>query len=140
MLGVISVAMIALPVTVPALIPPVPLRLDSTVFTSFLDRDDLEPADDLGSQAEVGSLDGALFVLMQVFAPSSVPAEVSLEWTRNGELLRESREVLITAHGLGFRFWDAWRPETGSVPPGDYAVRIRTTDGRVFGRAEITLR
>lgn len=139
-LGVVSVAMIALPIAVPSLIPPVPLRLDSTVFTSFLERDVLEPADDLGGQADVARLDGALFVLMEVFAPSSVPAEVSLDWSRDGEALRQSREVAITAHGLGFRIWDAWRPESGVIPPGDYAVRIRTTDGRVFGRAEITLR
>lgn len=139
-LGLLSAGMIITPLVAPVLVPPVPLRLDSAVFTSFLERDVLEPADDLGEQASVASLDGALYVLVEVFAPSSLPARVALQWTFDGEPLRQSREVAITAHGLGFRVWDAWRPESGSVEPGLYSVAIRTSDGRVFGSSEIELR
>lgn len=140
LLAVASLGMIIIPFAAPVLFPPVPLRLDSVVFTSFLERGVLEPADDLGDSASVESLDGALYVLVEVFAPSSLPARVALEWTLDGEPLRQSREISITAHGLGFRVWDAWRPESGSVGAGQYAVSIRTSDGRVFGRSEIELR
>jgi len=83
---------------------------------------------------------GTLVVLAEVFAPSALPADVRLEWWRDGELLRVSREVAITAHAEGFRVWDAWHPTSGSVLPGHYRVVLRTGGRRVFGVATITIR
>jgi hypothetical protein len=86
-----------------------------------------------------GELHGAILVLGEVFAPSSLPTRVSLEWRRDGEALRTSREVEILAHALGFRIWDGYRAPSGRVPPGTYEVVFRTVGDRVFGVAEITV-
>jgi hypothetical protein len=64
---------------------------------------------------------------------------VVLEWRRDGQVIRTSREVEITAHDLGFRVWDGWRPEGGQVVPGRYEVVLRTGGDRVFGKAEIVV-
>ena len=71
--------------------------------------------------------------------PSALPTSVRLEWWRDGELLRISREVGITAPAAGFRVWDAYRPQSGAVPPGHYRVVLRTVGRRVFGVAKITV-
>jgi hypothetical protein len=88
------------------------------------------------SSAAVGR---ELVVLMQVFAPSALPASVRLEWRRDGTLLRTSRAVDIVAHASGFRVWDGWHATKGAVPPGRYRVTLETTDGRVFGVAKLTV-
>lgn len=135
---VVGAAAFATVVTVfPILVPPVPLRLDSVVFSSELDRASLTPADSLANGAAVADLNGSLFVLLTVFAPSDVPTAVSLEWAVDGEPLRTSRDIAITAHQGGFRIWDAWRPTAGALEPGVYRVVVRTGNGRVFGEASI---
>ena len=96
-------------------------------------------ADSLPDPVTLGQVSGALAVLAEVFAPSALPANVRLEWWRDGELLRVSREVGITAHAEGFRVWDAWRPDSGSVLPGRYRVILRTDGRRVFGVARMTV-
>jgi hypothetical protein len=88
------------------------------------------------SAAEVG---GALFVLVAVFAPTALPATVQLEWWRDRELLRVSREIGITANAASFRVWDAWRPASGTVSPGQYRVVLRTVERQVFGVARLTV-
>lgn len=82
-------------------------------------------------------LDGAVFVVLKVFAPTVLDTRVTLDWKLDGVPVRSSREIEITAHDLGFRVWDAWRPGTGPPPPGDYRVTLRTDRGRVFGRASL---
>ena len=80
-----------------------------------------------------------LIVLVEVFAPSNVPTRVVLEWSRDGEPIRTSREVEIVAHEAGFRIWDSWRPGTAGLPTGDYEITLRTAGNRVFGVAELTV-
>lgn len=123
----------------PQLVPPVPLRLQGAVFTSSLDRESLVPGDTLSSVNRPADLEGAIFVVAEVFAPSVMPTTMSLEWRHEGRLLRTSREIEIIAHDLGFRVWDGWGPENGPVPPGRYEVTLRTGRGRVFGVADLTL-
>ena len=88
------------------------------------------------SAADVGD---ALFVLVAVFAPTALPATVQLEWWRDSELLRVTREIGITANTASFRVWDAWRPQSGTVSPGRYRVVLRTVERRVFGVATLTV-
>ncbi len=126
-------------VAFPVLIPPVPLRMERATFASGIERDSLELVDPLGDHATPAQVGGKLVVLAQVFAPSALPARVQLEWRRDGELLRVSREVGITAHAGGFRVWDAYRPGPGALPPGRYRVVLRTAGRRVFGVARITI-
>ncbi|MDX1493265.1 MAG: DUF5924 family protein [Longimicrobiales bacterium] len=123
----------------PQLIPPVPLRLESAVFASEIRRESLEPVGVVESQASVRALDGALAVLLQVFAPTVVPTRVNVVWERDGAVIRESRDIEILAHDLGFRVWDAWRPDGAPLEPGRYEVVLRTSSGRMFGRTGITL-
>jgi hypothetical protein len=134
-----AVVMLVVVVGLPSLIPPVPLRLQRATFASGFEPGSHVLADNLPDPAPLEQLSGALVVLAEVFAPSALPANVRLEWWRDGELLRVSREVEITAHAEGFRIWDAWRPTSGSVPPGHYRVILRTSGRRVFGVATITV-
>jgi hypothetical protein len=131
--------MLVVAVGFPGLIPPVPLRLESSTFATGIERGSLGLADTLADHATSTQVGGRLVVLAQVFAPSALPANVQLEWWRDGEFLRVSREVEITAHAVGFRVWDAYHPETGAVPPGHYRVVMRTYGRRVFGVARITI-
>lgn len=135
----LSVVLLAIPLALPQAIPPVPLRLQDAVFSSGIDRDTLVPADTLPGAVPPSALNGAVFILMEVFAPTILDTRVALEWTLDGAPIRTSREIEITAHDLGFRVWDAWRPEEGPLPPGDYRVTLRTDRGRMFGRASIRI-
>jgi hypothetical protein len=113
--------------------------LQRATFASGFEPGSHVLADTLPDPATLGQVSGALVVLAEVFAPSALPANIRLEWWRDGELLRISREVGITAHAGGFRVWDAWRPDSGTVLPGHYRVVLRTSGRRVFGVATITV-
>lgn len=132
--------MLGVPVGLPSLIPPVPLRLERATFGSAIDRNTLVVSETLPDHVSAAAAGRSLFLVVEVFAPSSLPATVQLEWRRDGEVLRVSREVAITAHAGGFRLWDAWSSESGLVPPGRYRVVLQTAGRRAFGVAEITVR
>jgi hypothetical protein len=118
-------------------IPPVPLRLENATFSSNIEQSTLELADELSDGVPSADLDGLLVLLTDVFAPAIVPTQVNMQWTRDGEVVRSSREIEIVAHDLGFRVWDSWRPDGGRIPPGDYTVLFRASHNRVFGSATI---
>lgn len=118
----------------PQLVPPVPLRLQSATFAPGIDRETLVLADTLRDSAPSRALPDGLFVLFEVFAPTLVPTDVTLRWERDGVVLREGREIEITAHEIGFRVWDAWRPQGEVIAPGRYRV-VMETGQRVFGEA-----
>jgi hypothetical protein len=123
----------------PGLVPPVPLRLEEATFATGIERETLELRGALPRQADASEVQGVLIVRARVFAPAAVPTQVRLDWKRDGQTIRTSREIDITAHDLGFRIWDSWRPEEGSVPPGRYEVVLRTPGHRVFGIAHLWL-
>lgn len=135
--GGAALVFLALGLGFPQLVPPVPLRLDSATFSRDIDRSTLEPVQTFDGQAPLAELDGAVVVLMEVFAPTVVPTRVALVWERNGTVIRESREIEIIAHELGFRVWDAWRPTDAPLEAGRYEVVLRTASGRMFGRASL---
>ncbi len=121
-------------------IPPVPLRLQSLAFARGVEPGTLEPSTPLGPSAsaeELGS--GGLVVVARVFAPSRLPARVVIRWRRDGEQLRSSREVAVTAHEVGFRIWDVLAPESG-LGPGLYEVEVLTGGGQLFGRGRLRVR
>lgn len=122
------------------LIPPVPLRIQEVVFAADLDRETLEPQREIGNVAASDALGGRIVVLARIFAPANVHARISLDWYRDGVLLRSAREVEIVAHEGGFRVWDALQDDGGELPAGGYRVVLRTADHRVFGSAEVELR
>lgn len=134
------VAILAVPLGMPALVPPVPLRMQSAVFSSDIDRESLALADSLSGTVEAAAIGSRLVVLVEVFAPGSVPTTVQLQWTRDGTPVHQSREVEIVAHEWRFRVWDAWPSPSGQVPPGHYVVTLRTGTGRIFGMTELTVR
>jgi hypothetical protein len=135
-----GLAILAVAIGFPQLVPPVPLRLEAVTFATDLDRSSLEPSGVIDDDADSRSLHGKLVVLAKVFAPSNVPARVALDWYLDRSLVRNSREVEIVAHSDGFRLWDVLRPESGTLAPGAYRVVLRTADDRVFGTASIRLR
>jgi hypothetical protein len=136
-IGGVAVALLTVGLAFPRLVPPVPLRLERAVFSADFDRRTLTPSDALLDGVDGDELHGALFLLMEVFAPTVVPTEVTIRWERDGVLLRVSREIEIVAHDLGFRVWDAWSPESGEVPPGLYEVTLVARDDRFFGSASV---
>jgi hypothetical protein len=131
--------MLAVPVGLPGLIPPVPLRLERATFAAGIERSTLEVTETFSERVAAAEVRGAVVVLVEVFAPSVLPVTVQLEWWRDDELLRVSREVGITAHAASFRIWDAWRPVSGTVSPGQYRVVLHTGGRRVFGVARLTV-
>ncbi len=137
--GLLAAFFLALVIGIPRLVPPVPLRLKNATFTTDIDRVTLIPADSLEFTVRSEQLRGVIFVLVEVFAPSKLPISVTLQWKRDGEEFRTSREIEIVAHDLGFRVWDGYRSGTGEMPPGRYEVVFRTTGNRVFGVAEINV-
>ncbi len=138
-LAAAAVVVLGVPVGMPGLIPPVPLRLENATFGSGFDRSTLTLADTLADHVAPAAAGGSLYVVVEVFAPRALPTNVQLEWWRNGALLRLSREVGITAHAAGFRVWDGWHSPGGAVPAGRYRVVLRTTGRRVFGVATLTV-
>jgi hypothetical protein len=134
-----AVVLVAVAVGLPGLIPPVPLRMEEATFASGIDSQTLALADTLSADVSAAELGGSLFVLVQVFAPSALPAHVRLEWWRDGKLFRLSREVGIVAHAAGFRVWDAYHAPSGSIAPGRYRVVLRTSGRRVFGVATLAV-
>jgi hypothetical protein len=132
-LTAVAVVLLAVAVGLPGLVPPVPLRMTRATFASGIERTTLELTDTLGDHVSSAKAGTSLFVLVEVFAPSALPANVRLEWRRDGELLRVYREVDITAHAGGFRVWDGWHPTSGPIPPGRYRVVLQTAGRRVFG-------
>lgn len=131
------VLLLAIALGWPRLVPPVPVRLDSAVFTTELDRATLQPADSLTSGTPAAPLDGSLYVLFHVFSPTVVPASVTMHWKLDDEVVRVSREIEILAHEDGFRVWDGWRPTTGVIAPGRYQVELRAAGQRTFGYASL---
>ncbi|MEZ5291646.1 MAG: DUF5924 family protein [Vicinamibacterales bacterium] len=138
--GAAAVALLAVAIRAPQLVPPVPLRLEAATFGRDLDRTTLEVSGEVAGTAEASALPGGLVVVASVFAPSNVPARVVLDWYRDGRLLRGSRPIDILAHDGGFRLWEALRPAGDVLEAGDYRIVLRTTDRRVFGTAHIALR
>ena len=135
LLGGAAAAFLVVTLAFPELVPPVPLRLQSATFGPGIERETLVVADTLRGGAPAEALPDGLFVLFEVFAPTVVPTEVSLRWERDGVVLREGRQIEITAHELGFRVWDAWRPQGDVIVPGRYRVVMETGSHRVFGDA-----
>ncbi len=138
-LALSAVLVLGIPIMLPALVPPVPIRMVSATFANEIERSTLELIEPLQDNVSAGHLGGRLVVRAQVFAPTSIPARVTIEWKRNGESIRTSREVAVTANEGGFRIWDGWVPTTGAVQPGEYQVVLRTRGRRVFGVVGITV-
>jgi hypothetical protein len=128
---------LAIAIGVPRLVPPVPLRAKSVVFTSEIDRSTLAPVDTLSSPVDPALLGGSLYLLVEVFSPSAMPTTVTLEWQLDGEVIRTTREIEITAHDIGFRVWDRWESLDGPLRNGEYRVVLRTGGERIFGMARI---
>jgi hypothetical protein len=134
-----TVIFLSIVIGFPRLIPPVPLRLQEVTFAAGIDRETLALSMPLQSEVSPATLDDGLYVRIQVFAPTVVPAQVNLRWELDGEAIRDTRTIEITAHSAGFRIWDAWRPESGRIEPGRYKVILETPARRVFGTATIVV-
>lgn len=136
-MGLAAAAILTVALGVPSVVPPVPLRMQSATFSNDITRETLTLGDTLSGSVAADRIGTRLVVLVEVFAPGSVPTTVRLEWERDGEIVKTSRDVSIVAHEWRFRVWDAWLPEGGRVPPGRYVVTLRTATGRIFGMTEL---
>lgn len=139
LLALATAIFLVIVIGIPRLIPPVPLRLQEVTFAAGIDRGTLEPTTALRGQVQSTVLTDGLYVRIQVFAPTVVPAKVNLRWEFDGEAIRDTRTIKITAHSGGFRIWDVWRPESGRIEPGRYEVILETQARRVFGTATVVV-
>jgi hypothetical protein len=133
----VAVAVIAARLLLPA-IPPVPLRLSAVRFASALDprtiQAPFEYTDEIPRSVLAG---GRLYAIASVFAPSRLPATITLRFVHEGKVLRTSRAVNLVAHARGFRVWDTMRPGPGGFVPGPYTLEVWTAEGQLVGRATI---
>jgi hypothetical protein len=118
MLGALPAGALALILlAAPLLVPPAPLRLAALA---------LEPSA-LGVRATA-----------RIASPVSVPVDVTLRWEREGELLRTTRDIEITAHRGGFRVWDELsRARFDSGHGGRVRVELVTATGQLLGRGTV---
>jgi hypothetical protein len=113
--------------------------MERATFAAGIERATLALTDTLVDHVSSAKAGGALFVVVEVFAPSALPATVRLEWSRDGEVLRVSRDVAITAHAAGFRVWDGYHAPSGAILPGRYRIVLQTAGRRVFGVVSLTV-
>ncbi len=116
-LALAAAVFVAVPIAFPELVPPAPLRLRSATFASRIDPRTLAVRDTLRSPVPATAVGNELVVVVEVFAPSALPAQVSLQWKRDGRTVRETRGVDIVAHISGFRVWDGWGPPPARCLP-----------------------
>lgn len=121
------------------LVPPVPLRLEGFTFARDVRSATLEPIEPLAREAALAGGQERLAVVATVFAPRRVRVRVVVQWWRDGELLKTSRDLDITPHEAGFKVWDAFSPNEGPLVAGDYRVILRTVGGQLIGRANLRL-
>lgn len=132
-------AILVIALALPALIPPVPLRMSRVTFASDIDRETLTLVDSLGTTAPRSAFGDRIVVLAEVFAPGVLPTRVRIEWRHGGRTVRVGPEVEIIAHEWGFRVWDALTDQAAPLDPGRYEVILRTAAGRWFGRATMVV-
>lgn len=121
------------------LVPPVPLQLEELAFAHDVRRDTLEPMTPLGRRADLAAASDRLAVVATIFAPRRVSVRAWLQWQLDGETLKESRDLEISAHPAGFKVWDGYSPTAGPLTAGAYTVSLRTTGGQLIGRARLQL-
>jgi hypothetical protein len=121
------------------LVPPVPLRLAGLTFARDVQSLTLEPIEPLTREAALSGGRDKLAAIATVFAPRKVRVRIAVQWWRDGELLKTSRELEITPHETGFKVWDAFSPNEGPLVAGDYQIILRTVGGQLIGRAKLHL-
>jgi hypothetical protein len=133
----VGVGLLAVRLLLPV-IPPVPLRLAKVRFAAALDPRTIEAPMEYTHQIPRSVLSGGrLYAIVSVFAPSRLPATVTLRFVRDGKVLRTSRAVSLVAHARGFRVWDSMRPGAQGFVPGHYTLEVRTEGGQLVGRSSI---
>jgi len=119
-------------------IPPVPLRLIKIRVAAEIDPRTITAATEYDRQIPRSALAGGrLHAIATVFAPSRLPASVTLRFVRDGKTLRTSRTVRLVAHARGFRVWDTMRAGPEGFPAGRYALEVWTGEGQLVGRTTV---
>lgn len=122
-------------------LPPVPLRLAKVRFAAHLDPATLASPRDWATAIPSSELeDGKLYVVVTIFAPTSIPTTVTIKVLRSGVVVRTSQVVELVAHEKGFRVWDAVpltlleQASATQRVQGPLAVEIWTGEGHLLGR------
>jgi hypothetical protein len=122
------------------LLPPVPFRLAALSFASKIDPETLELGGEVEGTAPIsGFAEGALCVRATVFSPGRLPVRIQFRFLRDGQVLKTSRTLSLTAHARGFRVWDALGAGPNGFQPGVYRVEVWTGEGQLVGRGKLTL-
>ena len=119
-------------------IPPVPLRLSKVRFAAAIDPRTIRAAHEYsGSVPRSALAEGKLHAIATVFAPSRLPAAITLRFVHDGKVLRTSRTVDLIAHARGFRVWDTMRAGPRGLVPGRYDLEVWTSERQLVGRETI---
>ena len=117
------------------LLPPVPLRLTRVAFTGALNSRTLNTSKQFDREIPVAELRrGRVYAIATVFSPERVPAHMQIQFVRDGEVVRSSRDVDVTAQPGGFRVWDSVRADA----PATIHVKI-WTGRQLLGKREIVI-
>ncbi len=122
------------------LVPPVPLRLWAINFAAEIDPKTLAMSHEIQGEASLAELDkGVLYVRATVFSPGTLPVRIQLRFLRDGQVLKTSRTLSLTAHSRGFRVWDGVSGGRAGLKPGTYRVEVWTGEGQLVGRGRVEL-
>ena len=125
--GVIQVAM--------PFVPPAPLRLTDSQFSTGFDRRRFEAVGAIGVIPEGWT--GRLYAVTSLHAPLGLEDAVELRWFKGGRpLWKSSSHDFVGGRREGFRLWSSVLISS-SDPPGPVRLDVVTGAGQLVGRATL---
>jgi len=122
------------------IIPPVPLRVTSIVFSGGLDTKSLIADRDYVDEIPLSALSsGRLYARAAIFAPVRLATSIRVRFIIDGDTARWSRALDIHAHDHGFRVWDVLRAQGGAFKPCRIRAEVWTREGQLVGRRDIRI-
>ena len=120
------------------LLPPVPLRMTRLRVSGVLNPRTLDAPADFEKEIPASELTrGRIYAVATVFSPERMPAQMQMRFLHDGNVIRASRIVELTARPGGFRIWDSVRVPAGATS-GTYRIEV-WTGGQMLGKRDIVI-
>ncbi|HJW93201.1 MAG TPA: DUF5924 family protein [Thermoanaerobaculia bacterium] len=116
------------------LLPPVPLRMTRLRISGALNPRTLEAPRDFEQEIPASELRrGRIYAVATVFSPQRIPVRLQMRFIENGKVLRQSRNLDLTARPGGFRIWDSVKPVGNNA-----SIRIEVwSAGQLLGKRTV---
>src|SRR4051794_6729942 len=121
------------------LLPPVPLRLTRLRFSGTLNPRTLNAPVDFDKEIPAAQLRrGRIYAVATVFSPQRIPARLQMRFIQDGQVLRSSRTLDLTARPGGFRIWDSVKlPEPSTSDT--YRIEVWSS-GQLLGKRTVKVK